>query len=42
MSPRFKVQAGMSGRMTVIDVVNKQPNTIYASAASGEICKSES
>ena len=33
--------AGMSGRITTIAVVNKQPNIIYAGAASGGIWKSD-
>ena len=33
--------AGMSGRITSIAVVNKQPNTIYAGAASGGVWKSD-
>jgi len=42
MSPRAIGPAGMSGRITAIDVVNKQPNVIYAGAASGGVWKSES
>ena len=34
--------AGMSGRVTCIDVVHNQPNTIYIGAASGGIWKSTS
>lgn len=34
--------AGMSGRVTCIDVVHSQPNTIYAGAASGGVWKSTS
>lgn len=34
--------SGMSGRITAIDVVNKNPEIIYAGAASGGVWKSES
>ena len=34
--------AGMSGRVTSVDVVWKQPNIIYAGTASGGMWKSES
>lgn len=34
--------AGMSGRITAIDVVNNKPNIIYVGAASGGVWKSES
>ncbi len=34
--------AGMSGRITAIDVVNEKPNVIYVGAASGGVWKSES
>lgn len=34
--------AGMSGRVTCIDVVHQQPNTIYIGAASGGVWKSVS
>jgi photosystem II stability/assembly factor-like uncharacterized protein len=34
--------AGMSGRITCIDVVESQPNTIYIGAASGGVWKSTS
>ncbi len=34
--------AGMSGRITCIDVIQSQPNTIYAGAASGGVWKSVS
>ncbi|SNR66403.1 WD40/YVTN/BNR-like repeat-containing protein [Lutibacter flavus] len=34
--------AGMSGRVTAIDVVNKSPEIIYAGTASGGLWKSES
>ncbi len=42
MKPRSVGPAGMSGRITAIDVVNSNPNVIYAGAASGGIWKSES
>ena len=42
MNPRSIGPAGMSGRITSIDVVHKQPNIIYVGAASGGIWKSES
>ncbi len=42
LSPRSIGPAGMSGRITAIDVVNSQPNIIYAGAASGGVWKSES
>jgi photosystem II stability/assembly factor-like uncharacterized protein len=42
MKPRAIGPAGMSGRITAIDVVNKQPNIIYVGAASGGVWKSES
>ena len=42
MKPRAVGPAGMSGRITAIDVVNNDPNVIYAGAASGGIWKSES
>ncbi len=42
MSPRSIGPAGMSGRITAIDVVNKKPNIIYIGAASGGVWKSES
>ncbi|MEN8125297.1 MAG: hypothetical protein ABFR32_09205 [Bacteroidota bacterium] len=42
MSPRSVGPAGMSGRITAIDVVNEQPNIIYVGAASGGVWKSES
>ncbi len=42
MSPRSVGPAGMSGRITAIDVVNDQPNIIYVGAASGGVWKSES
>lgn len=34
--------AGMSGRITAVDVVNNKPEVIYAGAASGGVWKSES
>lgn len=34
--------AGMSGRVTSIDVINNQPNTIYVGTASGGVWKSSS
>ena len=42
MSPRSVGPAGMSGRITAIDVVNDQPNIIYVGAASGGVWRSES
>ena len=42
LAPRSIGPAGMSGRITAIDVVNSQPNIIYAGAASGGVWKSES
>lgn len=42
MSPRAVGPAGMSGRITAIDVVNEKPNIIYIGAASGGVWKSES
>ena len=42
MKPRSIGPAGMSGRITAIDVVNNQPNVIYAGSASGGVWKSES
>ncbi len=42
MKPRSIGPAGMSGRITAIDVVNNQPEIIYAGAASGGVWKSES
>jgi photosystem II stability/assembly factor-like uncharacterized protein len=41
MSPRTVGPAGMSGRITAIDVVNKKPAVIYVGAASGGVWKSE-
>ena len=40
--PRSIGPAGMSGRITAIDVVNSKPDVIYAGAASGGVWKSES
>ena len=42
IKPRAIGPAGMSGRITCIDVVTKNPDIIYAGAASGGIWKSES
>ena len=42
IKPRAIGPAGMSGRITSIDVVNKNPNVIYVGAASGGVWKSES
>ena len=42
MKPRSIGPAGMSGRITSIDVVRSQPNVIYAGSASGGVWKSES
>jgi len=42
MKPRAVGPAGMSGRITAIDVVNSKPNIIYVGAASGGVWKSES
>jgi len=42
MEPRAIGPAGMSGRITAIDVVTNQPDIIYAGAASGGVWKSES
>jgi len=39
--PRSIGPAGMSGRITAVDVINKQPNVIYVGAASGGVWKSE-
>ena len=36
--PRNIGPAGMSGRITAIDVVVKDPNTIWLGAASGGVC----
>jgi photosystem II stability/assembly factor-like uncharacterized protein len=40
MTPRNIGPAGMSGRVTAIDVVNSDPNIIYAGTASGGLWKS--
>ncbi len=42
MKPRSIGPAGMSGRITAVDVVNSKPEIIYAGAASGGVWKSES
>lgn len=42
MEPRNIGPAGMSGRITAIDVVESNPDIMYAGAASGGIWKSES
>lgn len=42
MKPRSIGPAGMSGRITAIDVVTTDPDIIYAGAASGGVWKSES
>jgi photosystem II stability/assembly factor-like uncharacterized protein len=42
MKPRAIGPAGMSGRITAIDVVNDQPDIIYIGAASGGVWKSDS
>ena len=42
IKPRAIGPAGMSGRITAIDVVNDNPNVIYVGAASGGVWKSES
>ena len=42
IKPRSIGPAGMSGRITAIDVVNNKPEVIYAGAASGGVWKSES
>lgn len=42
MKPRSIGPAGMSGRITAVDVVNTKPEIIYAGAASGGVWKSES
>jgi photosystem II stability/assembly factor-like uncharacterized protein len=42
IKPRAIGPAGMSGRITAIDVVNDQPDVIYVGAASGGVWKSES
>jgi photosystem II stability/assembly factor-like uncharacterized protein len=42
MKPRSIGPAGMSGRITALDVVHHQPQIIYAGSASGGLWKSES
>lgn len=42
LSPRSIGPAGMSGRITAIDVVNDNPKVMYVGAASGGVWKSES
>ncbi|MCB0472922.1 MAG: hypothetical protein KDC56_07675, partial [Flavobacteriaceae bacterium] len=42
LKPRAIGPAGMSGRITAIDVVNSQPDIMYVGAASGGVWKSES
>lgn len=42
LKPRAIGPAGMSGRITTIDVVTDNPDIIYAGAASGGVWKSES
>lgn len=42
MQPRNIGPAGMSGRITAIDVVTSNPDIIYAGSASGGLWKSES
>ncbi|MGI9530816.1 WD40/YVTN/BNR-like repeat-containing protein [Lutimonas sp.] len=42
LKPRAIGPAGMSGRITAIDVITNQPNVIYVGAASGGVWKSES
>lgn len=42
MEPRSIGPAGMSGRVTAIDVVTENPDIIYAGTASGGLWKSES
>ena len=39
--PRSIGPAGMSGRITAVDVVNEHPNIIYVGAASGGVWRSE-
>ena len=39
--PRAIGPAGMSGRITAIDVINNHPNVIYVGAASGGVWRSE-
>jgi photosystem II stability/assembly factor-like uncharacterized protein len=42
LKPRSIGPAGMSGRVTAIDVITSQPDIIYAGTASGGLWKSES
>ena len=42
LKPRSIGPAGMSGRITAIDVVNANPDIMYVGAASGGVWKSES
>lgn len=42
LSPRSLGPAGMSGRVTSIDVINDQPNVIYIGTASGGVWRSRS
>ena len=42
LKPRSIGPAGMSGRVTAIDVVTKNPEIIYIGSASGGLWKSES
>ena len=39
--PRAIGPSGMSGRITTIDALHNQPNTIYLGAASGGVWKTE-
>lgn len=42
MQPRNIGPAGMSGRITAIDVVSSDPDVMYAGSASGGLWKSTS
>ena len=42
LKPRNVGPAGMSGRITAIDVVNDSPDVMYAGSASGGVWKSTS
>ena len=42
MEPRNIGPAGMSGRVTAIDVIDERPDNIYIGSASGGVWKSES
>ncbi len=42
LAPRSIGPAGMSGRVTTIDVINDQPNVIYIGTASGGVWRSRS